>query len=237
MKVTNFPPAAWSPTLLPWVVLVAVGAAFAFGWQTLPARSSAGGLVDGIAALHADDYANARRVFQALADKNDPAGEIWLAHLYQEGLGVAPDATQAVALLTKAAEAGSAGAAGRLGTLYLDGDGVLQDIGKAQSWLTRAAQQGDVAAQRELGLLYQNGLGTAKDPQKAYVWLDIAARGGDAQARLWRDRVLATLTPDEAAHAATEAVDTLRLLTADARSVRKDDAATAPPPAAPVRHS
>jgi TPR repeat protein len=241
MKVTRFPPTTKLATLLSWALLVAFGAAVAFGWQAVPARSGGTGLADGIAALRVNDYASARHVFQVLADKNDPAGELWLAHLYQEGLGVAPDAQQAVTLLTKAADAGSAEAAGRLGKLYLDGDGVLQDVGAAQAWLNRAAQGGDAAAQRELGLLYEHGLGTAKDPRKAYVWLDIAARNGDAQARLSRDRVLATLTPDDAAHAAAEAADTLRPLIADAQSGRgagaKDDANTAPHAVAPIKHS
>jgi TPR repeat protein len=241
MKIMRIPPAAGLATLLSWVVLVAFGAALVFGWQAFPARPAAPALADGIAALHASDYAMARRVFQTLADKNDPAGEIWLAHLYQEGLGVAPDAHQAVTLLTKAADAGSAEAAGRLGKLYLDGDGVLQDVAAAQSWLTRAARAGDAVAQRELGLLYENGLGVAKDPGKAYVWLDIAARNGDAQARLSRDQVLATLTPDEAARAAAEAAATLRPQTADARSgsgpAAKDDANTASQAPAPVTHS
>jgi TPR repeat protein len=241
MKITRIPPAAGLVTPLSWVVLIAFGAALVFGWQAFPARPAGTALADGIAALHASDYATARRVFQTLADKNDPAGEIWLAHLYQEGLGIAPDARQAVTLLTKAADAGSAEAAGRLGKLYLDGDGVLQDVGAAQSWLTHAAQAGDVAAQRELGLLYENGLGTAKDPRKAYVWLDIAARNGDAQARLSRDRVLATLTPDEAARAAAEAAATLRPRTANAPSARgpaaQHDANTASQAPAPVTHS
>jgi TPR repeat protein len=239
MKITSFTPTAWLVTLLPVVVLAVFGTAVAV-LPSLPARPAPGALAEGIAALHASDYATARRVFQALADKNDPAGEIWLADLYQEGLGVPRDRQQAVTLLTKAADAGSAEAAGRLGKLYLDGDGVLQDVGAAQSWLSRGAQAGDVAAQRELGLLYQRGLGTAKDPRKAYVWLDIAARNGDAQARLWRDRVLATLPPDDAAHAATEAADTQRRLTADAQSGRADPkggSATAAQAAAPVAHS
>lgn len=241
MKITRIPPAAGLVAPLSWALLIAFGAALVFGWQAFPARPAGTELADGIAALHASDYATARQVFQTLADKNDPAGEIWLAHLYQEGLGVAPDARQAVTLLTKAADAGSAEAAGRLGKLYLDGDGVLQDVGAAQSWLTRAAQAGDVAAQRELGLLYDNGLGTAKDPRKAYVWLDIAARNGDAQARLSRDRVLATLTPDEAARAGAEAAATLRPLTTNTRSgpglAAQDDAKTAAQAPAPVARS
>ncbi len=242
MMITRFPPISWRATLLTWVALVvAVGAALAFNVPTGPARPGGDELADGIAALHVSDYATARRIFQALADKSDPAGELWLAHLYREGLGVAPDPQEAAALLTKAADSGSAVAAGELGKLYLDGDGVLQDVGAAQSWLTHAAQAGDVAAQRELGLLYENGLGTAKDPRKAYVWLDIAARNGDAQARLSRDRVLATLTPDEAARAAAEAAATLRPLTAEAQGgsgpAAKDDGSPASRAPAPVTHS
>ncbi len=237
MMITRFPPISWRATLLTWVALVvAVGAALAFNVPTGPARPGGDELADGIAALHVSDYATARRIFQALADKSDPAGELWLAHLYREGLGVAPDPQEAAALLAKAADSGSAVAAGELGKLYLDGDGVLQDAGEARTWLSRAAQHGDAAAQRELGLLYEHGLGTAKDPRTAYVWLDIASRNGDPQARQARDQVLATLTPADAASAADQAAKTLQLLSADAGSASgpgaKDgakDGATAAP--------
>jgi TPR repeat protein len=239
MKTVTFPPTSWWVTLFPWTVLLVFGAAVGFGWLAMPVRPRHDTLADGIAALRATDYTTARQVFQTLADKNDPAAEIWLAHLYEGGLGVAPDAQKAVTLLTKAADAGSAEAAGRLGTLYLDGNGVLQDVGAAQTWLGRAAHAGDAAAQRQLGRLYENGLGMAKDPGKAYVWLDIAARNGDALARTGRDRVLATLSPADAAHAAAEAADTLRVLTADTRSghAPKDDAGKAAQAPAPLSHS
>jgi TPR repeat protein len=78
----------------------------------------------------------------------------------------------------------------------------------------------------------------AKNPRKAYVWLDIAARNGDEQAQLWRDRALAMLTPDEAAHAAAEAANTQQQLTAEARGGHeadvKDAADTASPATAPA---
>jgi TPR repeat protein len=242
MKVPSLPmanrPATPLATLLPFVVVAILSSAIAFGWEARQARPTGDALADGIAALDSNNYATAHRVFQTLADRNDPAAELWLAHLYQDGLGVAPNAQQAVTLLTKAADAGSAPAATQLGKLYLQGDGVLQDATAAKQWLSRAAQQGDAIGQRELGLLYQQGFGTAKDPRKAYVWLDIAARGGDAQALRWRDRVLATLTPTDAAQAAVEAADQQRLLTANARSGHapdtKDNAGT---PSVAVRHS
>jgi TPR repeat protein len=242
MKLPSFPTTGTTATalaaLLPFVVVAMLAGASAVVWKSIPARSDPGSLTAGIAALDANDYATARRVFQTLADKNDPAAELWLAHLYQDGLGVAPNAAQAVTLLTKAADAGSARAAGQLGTLYLHGDGVLQDAGAAQRWLSLAAQHGDAVAQRELGLLYAQGLGTAKDPQKAYVWLNIAARDGDAQAALQRDRVLASLAPTEAAQATAAATDQQRLLTAEAQSGGHDpatqDIARAAPPAAPA---
>jgi TPR repeat protein len=222
MKLPSLPTTGTMATplaaLLPIVFVAMIAGASAFIWKSAPARSDPGSLTAGIAALDANDYATARRVFQTLADKNDPAAELWLAHLYQDGLGVAPNAAQAVTLLTKAADAGSARAAGQLGTLYLHGDGVLQDAGAAQRWLSLAAQHGDTVAQRELGLLYAQGLGTAKDRQKAYVWLAIAARDGDAQAAQQRDRVLATLAPPDAAHATAAAADQQRLLTAEAQS-------------------
>jgi TPR repeat protein len=222
MKIPSFPTTIRSgkplTMLLPVAVLAILSSAIAFGWQDRQTQPSGSTLAEGIAALDANDYAKAHRVFQALADKNNPAAELWLAHLYQDGLGVAPNTQQAVTLLTKAADAGSARAAAQLGKLYLDGHGVLQDTGAAKQWLSRAAEHGDAAAQRELGLIYAQGLGTAKDPRQAYVWLNIAARDGDAQAAQWRDRVLAALTPAEAARASGEAAAQERLLTADAQS-------------------
>src|SRR5262249_46957511 len=65
-------------TLLSWVALIVAGAAMASGWLAVPARHGSG-LADGVAALRASDYAMARHVFEGLADKNDPAGELWLA--------------------------------------------------------------------------------------------------------------------------------------------------------------
>jgi hypothetical protein len=66
------------------------------------------------------------------------------------------------------------------------------------------------------GSLPSAGGVATKDPRKTYVWLDIATRNGDAQPRPERDRVLATLTPDDASRAAASAADTLRLPPADA---------------------
>jgi TPR repeat protein len=206
----------WSMLLSVGIVLVGVASLGAVR-AVMPARYS-GGLADGISALQVGDYGTARIVFEKLANGNDPAGEMWLAHLYEDGLGVQPDVPKAVTLLTKAADAGSAAAATQLGGLYLDGNGVLQDLDAAQTWFSRAAHQGDAAAQRELGLLYARGLGAPKDPRKAYIWLDIATRNGDALARMWRDRVLASLTPEDLTQATAEAANTLRTLTADAQA-------------------
>jgi TPR repeat protein len=234
MRETNFPRNSWVAALLPWAMLVGFGAALGFGWLSLPARQPPSGLAQGVSALQANDYRTARQVFETLADKNDQAGEIWLAHLYQRGLGVPADPQKAVTLLTKAADAGSAEAAGRLGKLYLDGDGVLQNVDAAQSWLSRAAHEGNAAAQRNLGLLYERGLGVVKDPGKAYVWLAIAARNGDAQALAARDHVLATLSAADATHATAEAAQTLKVLTADIKAGPAPDAKPEAKPASPA---
>jgi len=226
--------------MLLWAGIVLGGVASLGAARTLLPARPGGDLARGIAALQAGDYATAHTAFEELANKNDPAGEMWLAHLYEDGLGVRPDAQTAVKLLTKAAEAGSAAAATQLGTLYLNGNGVLQDLGAAQTWFSRAAHQGDAAAQREFGLLYARGLGTPKDPRKAYIWLDIATRNGDAQAQVWRDRVLASLTPEELTQATAEAAKTLRTLTADNQADQtptQADGKTSAQPTAPVAHS
>ncbi|MBV8652186.1 MAG: sel1 repeat family protein [Alphaproteobacteria bacterium] len=243
MRDAKFRASSWMAALLPWAMLVGFGGAIGLGWLTVPARQPVSGLAQGIAALHANDYKAARQVFETLAEKNDQAGEIWLAHIYRQGLGVPTDAQKAVTLLTKAADAGSAEAAARLGKIYLDGDGVLQDVGQAQSWLSRAAHEGNAAAQRDLGLLYERGLGVQKEPTKAYVWLAIAARNGDAQALDARDRVLASLSQADATRATAEAAQTLKVLAADEKPAAapapaaKDAAPSTAQGAAPVEES
>jgi len=91
------------------------------------------------------------------------------------------DYATAIALYTKAAEAGHIGAQYHLGTLYQkerEGDGVAHDDALAVRWYRKAAEAGHAEAQGKLGWMYANGRGIPQDDQEAVRWYQKAAEAG-----------------------------------------------------------
>jgi len=142
-----------------------------------------------------------------LAAEGNPKAQYWLADIYENGLGVTPDATKAVALLGKSAAQGFVPAEKHLGELYLQGNETLQDFGAAQTWLRKAAIAGNSAAQRELGHIYALGLGVPSDPSMAYGWYENAALNGDGLAKGMRDDILTRMEPPAVAKGQQDAKD------------------------------
>ena len=95
--------------------------------------------------------------------------------MYDQGLGVPPDAAAAVAWYRRAAEQGDARAQYNLGGMYREGRGVPPDAAGAVAWYRRAAEQGHTRAQYNLGGMYAEGLGVPPDAVEALMWLTIAA--------------------------------------------------------------
>jgi len=148
----------------------------------------------GLSLMYQGDYASALQELEASAKTGDVQAEYWLGHMYEQGLGVNPDAAQAVTWWTKATQGGLVQAKQALGVLYLQGEGVFQDFAKARMWLEDAADDADAVARRELGTLYAEGLGVNKDNIWAYVWYDFAARGYDREAAKLRGDLLKTMS-------------------------------------------
>jgi TPR repeat protein len=138
-------------------------------------------------------------ILTPLADEGNSKAQYWLADIYENGLGVKPEATEVVSLFEKSAAQGFVPAQRRLGELYLRGNETLQDFGKAQTWLRRAATAGDAEAQRMLGQMFALGLGVTPDRPQAYGWYENAALGGDGLAKHLRDRLLTSMSPAEMA--------------------------------------
>ena len=90
--------------------------------------------------------------------------------------------SDALPLLTDAAEAGNARAQCELGTVYLNGTGVAQNYGKALHWYEKAANQGDSLAQSTLGVMYIDGMGVSQSDSKAVEWFQKSADQGLAEA-------------------------------------------------------
>lgn len=103
------------------------------------------------------------------------------ADFYIEGKGVEKDATRGLALLEKAAEAGSPVASFRLAVQALSGD--KPDLLGGYKFLLAAANGNLPEAQNELGLLYLSGKLAVADSPAGVAWLTRAAQSGSAQAQ------------------------------------------------------
>lgn len=79
--------------------------------------------------------------------------------------------------------------------------GVKRYVNKAYSGAIKyfkiSSYYADKFSQLSIGLMYVNGEGVAKDPLTGYAWLDIAAEREYPDFVATRDRVKASLTPDE----------------------------------------
>jgi TPR repeat protein len=156
-------------------------------------------LEQAIEAVRSGSDQTALSTLTPLATGGNSKAQYWLADIYENGLGVSPDAVKAVGLLGKSAEQGYVPAEQRLGELYLQGDKTLQDFGQAELWLHKAAVAGNGTAQREVGRIYDLGLGVARDPSMAYGWYENAALHGDGLATSMRDDILKQMAPADVA--------------------------------------
>jgi TPR repeat protein len=91
---------------------------------------------------------------------------------------------EALAWLHKAADAGSALAAGNLARQYRRGEGVPRDLTKAFAYAQQAAAPTDAfgADVRLLAEMHLAGEGTPKSPEQAMALFERAAKGGDTVA-------------------------------------------------------
>ena len=74
---------------------------------------------------------------------------------------------------------------------------VHREFAGAMKYFEVGAYYADKFSQLSIGLMYVNGEGVAKDPLTGFAWLDIAAERDYPDFVATRDRVKASLTPDE----------------------------------------
>ncbi len=130
----------------------------------------------------------ALKYLEGLANSSDPAAQLDLGWMYENGEGVAKDLAQAVRWYRKAADQGMDRAQYNLGVMYLAGEGLSKDPAEALSWFRKAAEQGHADAQINMGAMYYSGIGVAKDDAQAAEWYRKAAEqgyGGAAYALGW----------------------------------------------------
>jgi len=127
------------------------------------------------AAYEAGDYAKARGIWQAMAEKGDIHAQYSVGRLYEKGRGVDRDFATAIKWYRQAAEKGHADSQYRLAVGYGYGLGVKKDETLGVMWLRKAAANGQKRAQKSLGKAYEDGLfGLPRDPAQAKYWYDKA---------------------------------------------------------------
>lgn len=101
-----------------------------------------------------------------------------LGVLYEQGLGVAADPTQAARHYRRAAMQGDSLGLFHLGRMYSYGTGVTHSEAEAASWFRRSAELGLPEAKNYLGWMLLNGRGVDRDTEEAMRLLRSAAERG-----------------------------------------------------------
>ncbi|HVJ43793.1 MAG TPA: tetratricopeptide repeat protein [Dongiaceae bacterium] len=143
-------------------------------------------------AFFAGDYATAKRLWEKLAQDNDPAAITNLGIMYEKGIGVKQDVKNAEALYLRAANLGYAQGQFDLANLYYNGNGIKQDFKQAGRWYMAAAMSGHLRSQYYLAQMYENGEGVTEDRLNALKWYVKAADGGLPEAKYVVGRKLLT---------------------------------------------
>ncbi|MFP3873092.1 MAG: tetratricopeptide repeat protein [Thiohalophilus sp.] len=138
----------------------------------------------GLVAFEQEEYTLARRQWVPMARLGHAESQFYMGLLHDVGVGIRPDARQAIRWYRLAAEQGLPEAQQKLALAYARGEGVARDISRALRWWLRAAHQGNTDSQYNLGVIYALGHdGIARDPHRAAHWWRQAAIGGDPMAQ------------------------------------------------------
>ena len=154
----------------------------------IPAQFYVGYMNDKGESLRQDSAEAARWYRQAFenyrkgAERTDPATQVAIGYLYEEGQGTQRDYVQAERLYRAAANRDHTAAQSRLCYLLYSGVGVKRDATEALKWCAKAAEQGDAWAQNQLGYMYEAGIGTQKDLAQAKNWYEKSATQGQSYA-------------------------------------------------------
>lgn len=131
----------------------------------------------GYAEFKMAHYDSARRIWEALDQRNFGEAAFNLGILYEDGLGVERDIERAMAYYRRGALLGSPKAMFRAGVMYwLGAPGVAVDRGEGRRYLSMAAAAGDSEAQR-----YLAAEGAGADTDDPLLRADRALAAGRAE--------------------------------------------------------
>ena len=96
----------------------------------------------GLGAYQKGDYATALREWTPFAEQGNAIAQYGLGVIYNKGMGVEKNPTEAMKWYRKAAEQGHASAQVKLGIMYLLDEGVIMDAVYSHMWLNIALSNG-----------------------------------------------------------------------------------------------
>lgn len=123
-------------------------------------------------------YASARRIWEALDQRNFGEAAFNLGILYEDGLGVVRDINRALDYYRRGAMLGSPKAMFRVGVMYWLGTlGIAVDRDEGRRYLSMAAAAGDSEAQRYIA--EEASTGTTRDPVLLADWALAGGRSAE----------------------------------------------------------
>jgi TPR repeat protein len=140
-------------------------------------------MTDGVAAFDRSEYNVSLILLLPLASRGDPIAQVYIGKMYDAGLGVLENHSEAVKWFRRAAEQGNADAQFFLGESFASGRGVPKDLRQALAWYRLSAEQGAAGAQATLGRMYEMGQGVPAEPAESAKWYRRAAEQGVAEAQ------------------------------------------------------
>lgn len=149
------------------------------------------GFDEGLEAYNNEDYAAALNEWKPLADDGDEDAQYSLGIMYENGLGVKQNESEAATWYRKAAEKGHLDALNDLGLLYAKGAGVPKDHEEAVARFRKAAEKGHLGAMVNLGWAFAKGYGVKKNLLEAERLYKAAAERDDETARKRLDTLIA----------------------------------------------
>lgn len=163
----------WNRQILATLLAAALG--LAGSWPAIADLESA------VADVQRGNYEAAFQELKRLSELGDPAAQVRLGGLYEQGLGIAQDYAEALRWYRASAEQGYPMAQGLMGDVYSYGLGVPVDWSEAVRWYRMAAEKEVPSAQVSLGYAYETGQGVAQDESQALHWYFEAANRNDPQ--------------------------------------------------------
>ena len=123
----------------------------------------------------------------------DSMSQNHIGFMYDNGLGITKDYSEAVKWYRKSADQGFSTAQHNLGYMYRHGKGVTENNEEALKWYRKSAEQGNDVGQYNMGFMYENGYGVQKDVSEAVKWYEKAKANGLEEAKSALERIKNTV--------------------------------------------